>query len=419
MKDRLRFFLSRIRERLWVRPLAMCVLSVAVAFLAKAFDYLGLGANTPDVTIDSIESLLTILSASMLVIATFAVASMVSAYASASSTATPRSFPLVISDDVSQNALSTFIGAFIFSIISLIALQNSYYDRPGRFVLFVLTLAVFAIVILTFVRWMDQIARLGRLGATIDKAEAATATALRRRKLEPLLGGVPVGSRSDHSTAFYGTTIGYVQRIDIAGIQAFAEDRRARVEVVALPGAFAAPGRVLAYVLPDSAETSDVDLSPLEAAFEIGDDRTFDEDPRFGLIVLSEIASRALSPAVNDPGTAIDVIGTMVRLFTLWTSPNEEDPQPTEFDRVAVPELRLSDMFDDAFSALARDGASVREVMIRLQKAFESLASIDDVALRLAVKNHAALALARAEKALDFPADLEHVRLSARFIDKL
>jgi uncharacterized membrane protein len=39
---------------------------------------------------------------------------------------------------------------------------------------------------------------------------------------------------------------------------------------------------------------------------------------RFGLITLSEIASRALSPAVNDPGTAIQIISSHVRLFSLW-----------------------------------------------------------------------------------------------------
>lgn len=200
MSDRLRFLLNRISERLWIRPLAMCVLSTAVVFLAKMADNTGIGQLLPAITPDSIETLLTIISASMLVISTFAVASMVSAYASASSTATPRSFPLVISDDVSQNALSTFVGAFIFSIVALIALQNGYYDRAGRFALFALTLMILAMVVITFVSWVDRIARLGRLGGTIDKVEAATAAALQRRRCAPTLGGVPAGPPS--STLF-------------------------------------------------------------------------------------------------------------------------------------------------------------------------------------------------------------------------
>lgn len=67
----------------------------------------------------------------------------------------------------------------------------------------------------------------------------------------------------------------------------------------------------------DLDDLSDIDASRIAQAFLLGDVRQFDEDPRFGLIVLSEIASRALFLAVNDPGTAIVIIGTFVRLFVL------------------------------------------------------------------------------------------------------
>ena len=131
MKGRIRFLANRIGERLWVKPLLMCVVSIVGVFGAKMVDGTGIGDRVPEITRDLLETLLTIMSSSMLVIATFAVASMVSSYASASSTATPRSFTLVVADDVSQNALSTFIGAFIFSIVALIVLKSGYFDRPA------------------------------------------------------------------------------------------------------------------------------------------------------------------------------------------------------------------------------------------------------------------------------------------------
>jgi len=415
MGDRLRFLLNRIGERLWVRPLAMCVLSTAVVFLAKMADNTGIGQLLPAITPDSIETLLTIISASMLVISTFAVASMVSAYASASSTATPRSFSLVISDDVSQNALSTFIGAFIFSIIALIALQNGYYDRAGRFALFSLTLMMLAMVVITFVSWVDRIARLGRLGGTIDKVEAATAAALQRRRCAPTLDGVPAGPCQNAGQAIYGGSIGYVQRVDVTALQTYAEESRARITVAALPGTFSAPGRALAYVTADSGDLSDIDARQVAQAFILGNGRQFDEDPRFGLVVLSEIASRALSPAVNDPGTAIGIIGTFVRLFSLWSEPIDEGDTPiSECDRVEVPKISLRDMFDDAFTAIARDGAGTIEVAGRLQKAFASLASIGDGHMRDAAIHHSRLALARAENVLEIPEDLEVVRKLAK-----
>lgn len=416
MVSRLRFLGNRISERLWVKPLAMCLLSIAAAFMARAADYTDLGRFVPDITSQSVNTLLSVMASSMLVIATFSVASMVSAYASASNTATPRSFYLVIADDASQNALSAFIGAFIFSIVALIAVENSYYDKGGRFTLFVVTLAIFALVIATFVRWVDRVARLGRLETTIAKLETTTATALRQRRCAPNLGGVPVTSRRDGVRSIYGASVGYVQQVDITALQKFAEQSRVEIEVAALPGTFIAPGRALAYLATEPGGWTDIDTGHIAGAFIIGNKRTFDEDPRFGLIALSEIASRALSSGVNDPGTAIQVIGTLVRLFTAWSKPvDEHDLEPVECDRVAVPEISLQDMFEDAFRPIARDGAGTIEVVMRLQKAFASLASIDDATMRDSAVQHARWALDRAENALKFPHDRDAARKCAGF----
>jgi len=429
MNNRLRFFLNRASERLWVKPLLNCVLSILWVFLAKLADYSGAAALVPTISAESIETLLSIISSSMMVIATFAVASMVSAYASASNTATPRTFTLVISDDESQNALSAFIGAFIFSIVALIALQNGYYGKAGHFTLFVLILLVFAIVIITFVRWVDSIARLGRLGSTVEKSERAAAKALQRRRCSPTLGGVSVAPRSPDAHPVFASQIGYVQIVDLETLQTLAEKSHTRITVECLPGSFVGPGRALAYISPDPAtgsppssgpgidndagNSSAKPCDPAEVArtFRVHPKRTFDEDPRFGLIVLAEIASKALSPAVNDPGTAIDVIGSLVRLFALWAEPvDKEDQCSTLYDRVAVPELALRDLFDDAFTPIARDGATHIEVAIRLQKAFDSLTRTGHVEMRQLSLEHARSALARAEQGLHFEPDRAALR---------
>lgn len=413
MIERLQFALNRIRERLWVKPLLVCLVSVLGVFLASVADGTGLGDVVPDVSKDSLESLLKIVAASMLVMATFAVGSMVSAYASASGSATPRAFTLVIADDVSQNTLSTFVGVFIFSIVALLALMNDYYDRAGRFALFVLTALVFALVIVAFVHWVDSIARLGRLGNTIKKVEAASLASLELRRVAPRLGGVARTAPRTGGRSVTSGTIGYVQMVDTATLQERAEASGLRVTVAALPGAFCTPDRPVATVTTDGpGEVSDDDVAALAEAFRIGPDRTFDHDPRFGLVVLSEIASRALSPAVNDPGTAIDVTGSLVRLFAAWVAPPAEAPE-VRFDRVAVPTLSVDDLFDDAFTGIARDGAGTVEVGVRLQRAFATLASLGEPALRASAHRHAGLALARAEGAMTFAPDLDTVRRAA------
>ena len=115
--------------------------------------------------------------------------------------------------------------------------------------------------------------------------------------------------------------------------------------------------------------------------FTIDQERSYEQDPRFGLCVLAEIASRALSPAVNDPGTAIDIIGRGVRVLSLWSTvePSTEDCPCT---RLYVKRLHVHDLMADLYHPIARDGAGLVEVHLRLQKALLALALLDDDGLR-------------------------------------
>jgi uncharacterized membrane protein len=125
----------------------------------------------------------------------------------------------------------------------------------------------------------------------------------------------------------------------------------------------------------------------------------------------SSRASMRASRAVNDPGTAIDVIGTFVRLFALWAEPVAKDEiKVGNCDRVEVTEVLLADMFDDAFPAIAREGAGAFEVAVQLQKALGSLAMVGSDEMRQLARRHASLALARSEQKLDFADDLKVLR---------
>ena len=67
------------------------------------------------------------------------------------------------------------------------------------------------------------------------------------------------------------------------------------------PGSFVGPGRPVAVIEGGRAI---INAGKIAAALYIGNQRWFSTDPRFGLVVLAQIASRALSPGINDPGTA-------------------------------------------------------------------------------------------------------------------
>ncbi|WP_144606087.1 DUF2254 domain-containing protein [Algoriphagus algorifonticola] len=413
MKKNLRYYYSLLKEKLWFKPLLFCFISIGSAFLAHIADNSFLDGLVPDIEKESIETLLNTMSASMLVIAIFAVGSMLSAFSAASSSATPRSFPLIVSDDVSQNALSIYIGSFIYSIVATVAFKNDYFGKAGHFTLFVLTLIVFAIVILTFLRWVDSISKLGRMGQTIQKVEKATKESIVERKHLPYLGANPFNGKIIGKPV-YPKIIGNITHIHMDQVDEFTKEFDVDVIINCLPGSFCTPDQPLAYF--HQKHTEEIESEKLIKCFEINPDRSFLDDPRFGLIALSEIGSRALSPGINDPGTAIAIIKSHTRLFCEWLSEKEEEKDSSViYERVEVPPLSLSDMFEDAFRPIARDGAGTIEVMIWLQKSFSTLWNIGNQEAKDLTIHYSKIAFEGAEKAISNKHDIQLLKEKSLF----
>ena len=147
-------------------------------------------------------------------------------------------------------------------------------------------------------------------------------------------------------------------------------------------------------------------------AFTIADTRSFEQDARFGFVVLAEIATRALSPGVNDAGTAIDVIGRLERLLWLFGA-NAGIPETPRHPRVRVPRVEPADLVRDAYAAVARDGAGKLEVALRLQEALARLARSGDAELAEAARRMSAHALDHAEAALALEDERGRLRRAA------
>lgn len=116
------------------------------------------------VDVAAIESLLTIIASSMLAVTTFSLGVMTSAYGSATSNVTPRATKLLMEDPITQTVLASFIGSFIFSVVGMIVLRFGAYGERGRVVLFIVTIAVIALIVVNLLRWIDYLTRFRRMG---------------------------------------------------------------------------------------------------------------------------------------------------------------------------------------------------------------------------------------------------------------
>lgn len=410
MTSKWTWLLSLLTRRLWFRATLislLAVLSALIAFVVAPYIPENLSAS---IGAEAVDSILTIIASSMLAVTTFSLSTMVAAYAAATANVTPRAIKLLIEDTTTQNVLATFVGSFLYSLVAIIALSTGAYGERGRVVLFVVTIAVVLLIVVTLLRWIDYLITLGRVGETTEAVEEAAAAAVRERRARPYLSGVPLASPHAIPAEAWpvgGAAIGYVQHIDMAAIEAAAKECGAKVFLLALPGTFIDARRPIAMI----AGTGDGLAREVADAITIGRERSFDQDPRFGMQVLAEIASRALSPALNDPGTAIDVLGRAVRLLTLWDEPVA--PEEIRYSRVYVPALDLGELFDDVFAPIGRDGAGMLEVQIRLQKALASLARLDEPGFRAHALRHSRLALARANVAMTLTEDREILAAAA------
>ncbi|CAN5406607.1 DUF2254 domain-containing protein [soil metagenome] len=303
---------------------------------------------------------------------------MVSSFGAVANSATPRAAQLLIEDTTIQNTLAAFIGAFLYSVIALVGLHAHVYGDGGRLILFGFTLAILLLVVVVLLRWIDYLSVLGRLGETIRRVEAATVRAMDQRLAKPFLGGRPQADGEKGSHRVMAPTTGFVLHVSMDLLQARAERLGAVLHLHVLPGAFVEPGLPIAST---DQPLDDPSRKAIADAVLIGPGRTFDHDPRFGLIVMGEIAARSLSAAVNDPGTTLDVMATAVKVLGHWSRARAEryakGGVAPEFDRVTAPAIREAGMVEDVFAPIARYGAPAVEIGITLQQALQSLRRLD------------------------------------------
>lgn len=400
-----------LSRQLWFRASLIGLLAVLAAILGLLAEQFLPWDKVVPVSPQSVDKILSVLTSSMLAVTTFSVSVMIAAYGSATSNVTPRATTLLMQDRTTLNVLSTFIGSFIFGVVGTIVLQTGYYGDKGRLVLFLTSIGVIAIIVVSLLRWIDHLTRFGRVGETTAKVEEAASGAMRDRLQHPYLDSHPYLSDAPpaHAEPVFPLQAQYIQYIDIPALQAFAAAHELQLVIAANPGTFLWPGRPLAWVYPPE-KLPEGYADTVRTAYSLSDQRSYDQDPRFGLVVMSEIAARALSPAVNDAGTAIDVISRLTRTLALWGDAiGNEATNEIVHTNLHVPPLRSHDLFEDAFAVIARDGASMVEVHIRLRKALQSLARLGDADFQENARTFAAMALARAKAALSLDSDLHRL----------
>jgi uncharacterized membrane protein len=113
-------------------------------------------------------------------------------------------------------------------------------------------------------------------------------------------------------------------------------------------------------------------------AFDLGPTRTLQQDVEFGVLQIVDIALKAISPAVNDPTTAISCVDQLSRVMIRFAArqlPEELLYDPPGVIRVSVAWMQFPRLLDAAFEQIRMYAKSDLAVSLRLLRALTDIAA--------------------------------------------
>jgi len=422
LKTRLAHQWAHLQASFWFVPGLMVLGSILLAGVALAVD-----AGLTDATLpgwvygggaDGARALLSTVAGSMVTVAGVGFSITIVALVLASTQFGPRLLSLFMRDVTSQATLGTFTGTFTYCIVVLRTIRGA--EEGGGFVPQVavtiaigLTLVSVAALIYFFHHVAVSI-QAPRLVATVahdlDRAiDRLYAGDGGRTGPIPHADDVP---NPDADGVVAARSTGYVQVVDDAALLRRATRLDVCVRLIARPGLFVVSGNPLLFIRPRDRLDDDI-AEALRATVIIGDVRTPEDDIEYSVRQLVEVALRALSPAINDPFTAmaaVDWLGAALARLAPKDFPSHYRYDEDGRLRVVADTSTFGGIAHTIFSRIRHYGGSSPVVMNRLLEAIAAFGPhIRDEADRSLVRGEADAVLRMGRELISSDADVHEL----------
>ncbi|MFD3726302.1 DUF2254 domain-containing protein [Streptomyces sp. NPDC058671] len=293
-----------VKASLWIVPMLGLVLGALLAELALAADAADWPPSGWHYSATTASDVLTAIVGAMVALLGFVVTIGVLVVQQATGTLSPRYMRLWYRDRLQKAVLATFTGTFAFAFSLLRSIESGSVPDLGV-TLAGVAVAVSLVLLLIYLNRFTHSLRpvaIAELVTRMGEDVFTTGASAVRGAAPSRDGTVPTGTPVLRLSTGHG---GAVQAFDVAGLVAEAARHDCVFVVTRLIGDFVPAGTVLVEV---HGGTSTPDPDRVTALVALGPERTIEQDPAFAVRVLVDIAIRALSPAVNDPTTAVQVI---------------------------------------------------------------------------------------------------------------
>ncbi len=294
----------------------------------------------------------------------------------------PRIIVSFSQDRVTQQTLGIFLGTFLYCLAALpFAHAMPMPFEPVLTVLGSMLLSILCVAwLLFFIHHISQAISVNhivdRIAQETESIIDETMPALRRYDRRDAIDQGPADA-DPRSVAILSTRSGYVRFIDTRRLVGLAKTAGVKIRVLRRVGHFV-PRGVPVMTVSAGERLTKGETDALQTFFEMGPTRTLQQDVEYGVLQIVDIALKAISPAVNDPSTAISCIDQLSRIlirFAAREPVNAVTYDPPGVIRVSIPWLGFDRLLEAAFEQIRLYAKSDLAVNLRMLRALGDIAS--------------------------------------------
>ncbi|WP_326653770.1 MULTISPECIES: DUF2254 domain-containing protein [unclassified Streptomyces] len=311
---------EHLRDTFWFAPAAGLLCALALWWGASALDTQIIAYLQREQAYEAISDLISIADDSKTIVTTVSSAMMtfigvvfsisLVAVQMASGQLTPRVVRIFVRSRISKLTLTVFLATFLFSLLVLTSYESETDPKLVTSVPLVqslLTMAMVGLSLLLFIAYVSAMLRLMQVGPVVDHIARESFHMLRRQPA----GGQDMAPLAPETAwvAHHGRA-GVLRDVNVARLVRVAGRHGVVLRLIPRIGDYVVPGMPVLAVHGEGWPRQ-----ALRSAVSVGVERSFHQDLGFGLRQLSDIALRALSPAVNDPTTAVQCLDRIVQFL--------------------------------------------------------------------------------------------------------
>jgi uncharacterized membrane protein len=377
---RLRIWLS---SAMWAPVLAANVLAVALAIGLPILDeHLGDTESLP-IALSAVQAIFGALAGGMITFTGIVFSAVFVAAQIQTSSYSPRLAARLRRDPVVLAGLALPTATATYSLFALAAVgrQTSTVGRdyvPAATVIFGLVLALVTLgAFVALVQRAFENTQIGGILRSLMRRGYAVIDDVHPRDA-PIDDVASPPPMEDVTELAHPGPPAVIAAVDRAALLRLAKQTGGFVEIVPLVGEYIGAGKV---VLRIGGARAEPDRALAERVFVLARQRTVDQDPAFALRMLVDIAIRALSPAVNDPTTAVQALDRIEALL-VELAPRHPGPSIVVDDegtpRAIVPAPRWAAYVELGLMEIRRDGHTSPQIVRRLHALYDRLCEVVD-----------------------------------------